>query len=30
MILKELTPDHPDIPAVKKLFEESFPDIPSN
>ena len=26
MIFKELTPNHPDIPAVKKLFEESFPE----
>ena len=26
MIFKELTPDHPDIPAVKKLFEDSFPE----
>ena len=26
MILKKLTPDHPDIPAVKKLFEEAFPE----
>lgn len=25
MILRTLTPDHPDIPAVKKLFEEAFP-----
>lgn len=25
MILKQLTPDHPDIPAIKKLYEEAFP-----
>lgn len=25
MRLKVLTPDHPDIPAVKALFEEAFP-----
>jgi GNAT superfamily N-acetyltransferase len=24
-ILKKLTPDHPDIPALKSLFEEAFP-----
>ena len=26
MILKQLKPDHPDIPAVKQLFEEAFPE----
>ena len=26
MILKHLKSDHPDIPAVKKLFEEAFPE----
>ena len=26
MILKKLTPSHPDIPALKKLFEEAFPE----
>ncbi|MBR3244110.1 MAG: GNAT family N-acetyltransferase [Parasporobacterium sp.] len=26
MILKKLTPDHPDIPALKKLYEEAFPE----
>ena len=26
MNLKVLTPDHPDIPAVKALFEEAFPE----
>lgn len=26
MILKKLTPQHPDIPALKKLFEEAFPE----
>ena len=26
MILKKLTPDHHDIPAVKKLFVEAFPE----
>ena len=26
MILKKLTPNHPDIPALKKLFEEAFPE----
>ena len=25
MNLKVLTPDHPDIPAVKALYEEAFP-----
>ena len=25
MILRKLTPDHPDIPAVQTLFEEAFP-----
>lgn len=25
MILKKLTPDHPDVPALKNLFEEAFP-----
>lgn len=25
MILKKLTADHPDVPALKKLFEEAFP-----
>ena len=26
MILKKLTPNHPDIPALKQLFEEAFPE----
>lgn len=26
MILKKLTPNHPDIPALKKLYEEAFPE----
>lgn len=26
MILKKLNPSHPDIPALKKLFEEAFPE----
>lgn len=26
MILKKITPDHPDVPALKKLFEEAFPE----
>ena len=26
MILKKLTFDHPDIPAVNKLYEEAFPE----
>ena len=26
MILKKLTPDNPDIPALKKLYEEAFPE----
>jgi len=26
MILRTLTPDHQDIPAVKALFEEAFPE----
>ena len=26
MILKKLTADHPDIPALKKLYEEAFPE----
>ena len=26
MILKKLTPDHPDIPILKKLFVEAFPE----
>ena len=26
MILKQLKPGHPDIPAVTKLFEEAFPE----
>lgn len=25
MILKKLTPDHPDIPELKEIFEEAFP-----
>lgn len=25
MILKKFTPNHPDIPALKKLYEEAFP-----
>ena len=25
MILKKLTVDHPDFPAVEKLYEASFP-----
>ena len=27
MILKKLTPNHPDIPALKKLYEEAFPAV---
>ena len=26
MILKKITPDHKDYPALKKLFEEAFPE----
>ena len=26
MILRKLTPDHPDVPAVKKLYVEAFPE----
>jgi GNAT superfamily N-acetyltransferase len=26
MILKQLTANHPDIPALKKLYEEAFPE----
>ena len=26
MILKNITPDHPDVPALKKLFVEAFPE----
>lgn len=26
MILKKLNPSHPDIPALKKLYEEAFPE----
>ena len=26
MILKKITANHPDIPALKKLYEEAFPE----
>lgn len=26
MILKTLSPDHPDIPAITRIYEESFPE----